>query len=59
LLSRAHSALRFYSGQDVATAVITEATLVEQPEKTELEYRVIAINKSGEGQASDTVMVVL
>jgi hypothetical protein len=25
----------------------------------QLEYRVIAINKSGEGQASNTVMVVL
>ena len=30
--------------QDVATAILTEATLVDQPEKTELEYRVIAIN---------------
>jgi len=27
--------------------------------KKELEYRVIAVNKSGEGQASNTVMVVL
>ena len=40
-------------------AILTEATLVDQPEKTEIEYRVIAINKSGEGQASNTVMVVL
>ena len=38
---------------------VTEATLVDQPEKTELEYRVIALNKSGEGQLSNTVMVVL
>ena len=45
--------------KDVATAILTEATLVDQPEKTELEYRVIAVNKSGEGQASNTVMVVL
>lgn len=44
---------------DVATAIITEATLVDQPEKQELEYRVIAVNKAGEGQASNTVMVVL
>ncbi len=43
----------------VATAILSEITLVDQPEKTELEYRVIAINKSGEGQASNTVMVVL
>ena len=34
-------------------------SVVDQPEKTELEYRVIALNKSGEGQASNTVRVVL
>jgi hypothetical protein len=44
---------------DVATAILTEATLVDQPEKTQLEYRVIAVNKAGEGQASNTIMVVL
>jgi hypothetical protein len=32
--------------KDVATAIETESTLVDQPQKTELEYRVIAINKS-------------
>ena len=47
------------SWKDIATAILTEATLVDQPEKTQLEYRVIAVNKSGEGQASNTVMVVL
>jgi hypothetical protein len=36
-----------------------EATLVGQPKGAELEYRVIAINKSGEGEASNTAMVVL
>jgi hypothetical protein len=41
--------------QDAATAIETESTLVEQPLKTQLEYRVIAINKSGEGQPSSTV----
>ncbi len=47
------------SWQDVATAILSEITLVDQPEKTQLEYRVIAVNKAGEGQASNTVMVVL
>jgi len=39
--------------------LIKIATLVEQPEKTQLEYRVIAVNKAGEGLPSNTVMVVL
>lgn len=45
--------------EDVATAVITEATLVEQPRTLELEYRIIAINTAGEGEPSNTAMVVL
>ncbi len=45
--------------QEVATAVISEATLVEQPTGKELEYRIIAVNKSGDGEPSNTVMVVL
>jgi len=47
------------SWQDVATAIVTEVTLVEQPQKQELEYRVIAVNKAGEGSPSNTAMVVL
>ena len=53
----------------MATAILTDlsacghaqagATLVDQPEKIKLEYRVIAVNKAGEGQPSNTVMVVL
>ena len=45
--------------EDIATAILSEITLVDQPEKTELEYRVIAVNKSGEGHPSNTVEVVL
>jgi len=47
------------SWSDVATAIISEATVVEQPQKQELEYRVIAVNKAGEGSPSNTAMVVL
>jgi len=45
--------------QDVATAIETESTLVDQPRGKGLEYRVIAINKSGEGSPSNTVMAAL
>ena len=44
---------------EAATAVITEATLVEQPRGSELEYRIIAVNKAGDGEESNTVMAVL
>jgi hypothetical protein len=43
----------------MATAVITEATLVEQPRGKEFEYRIIAVNKADEGEPSNTVMAVL
>lgn len=45
--------------EEVATAVISEATLVEQPRSKELEYRIVAVNKAGDGEPSNTVMVVL
>jgi len=45
--------------EEVATAVISEATLVEQPKGKELEYRIIAVNKAGDGEPSNTAMVVL
>ncbi len=44
---------------EVATAVISEATLVEQPTGKELEYRIIAVNKAGDGEPGNTVMAVL
>jgi hypothetical protein len=45
--------------QDVATAIVSELTLVDQPRGVEQEYRVVAINRAGEGEASNAVMVVL
>lgn len=44
---------------EVATAVVSEATLVDQPKGKELEYRIIAVNKAGDGEPLNTVMVVL
>ncbi len=45
--------------EEVATAVISEATLVDQPRGKELEYRIIAVNKTGDGSPSNTAIVVL
>jgi len=33
--------------------------LADQPKKNQLEYRVIAINKAGDGPPSNTALVVL
>jgi hypothetical protein len=44
---------------DVGTAVVTEAVFADQPRGKEFEYRVIAVNKAGDGEASNTVLVVL
>ncbi len=44
---------------DIATAILSEITLVDQPEKTELEYRVISLNKAGQGEPSNCIVVLL
>jgi hypothetical protein len=46
-------------GVKVATAVISETTLVEQPRGKELEYRIVAVNKSGDGEPSNIIMMVV
>jgi len=43
----------------VATAMKTEIRLSDQPRGKELEFRVLATNKAGEGMPSNTVMAVL
>jgi hypothetical protein len=49
------------SGQwsDIATSLSTKAELIDQPRLTDMEYRVIAINKAGQSPPSNTVTVVL
>jgi hypothetical protein len=44
---------------DVGTAVVTEAKLTDQPLLVDIRYRVVAVNKAGEGPASNTVKLVL
>ena len=43
----------------VEVSVPSEITLSEQPRGKALEYRIIAVNRSGEGMPSNTVVVVL
>jgi hypothetical protein len=44
---------------DVGLAVESEITLTNQTRGKEFEYRVMAVNKAGEGEPSNTVMAVL
>jgi hypothetical protein len=44
---------------DAGMAVESEITLTNQERGKEWEYRVLAVNKAGEGQPSNTVMAVL
>ena len=47
------------SWQDVGMSVETEMVMGNQERGTELEYRVIAVNKAGEGESSNVVSAVL
>lgn len=44
---------------DVGMAVESEITLSSQDRGKEFEYRVLAVNKAGDGELSNTVMAVL
>ena len=44
---------------DIAPALKPEPKLEDQARGKELEYRVLAVNKAGEGEPSNTVMAVL
>ena len=47
------------SWTDIGLAMESETTLTNQERGKEWEYRVIAVNKAGEGPPSNTVMAVL
>jgi hypothetical protein len=47
------------SWADVGTAIESELTLTGQERGVEWEYRVVAVNKAGEGEPSNTVAAVL
>jgi hypothetical protein len=47
------------SWEEVGSSVDTKEMLSNQPRGVEMDYRVIAVNKAGEGQPSATVTVVL
>ena len=44
---------------DIGLAIESETTLANQERNKEWEYRVVAVNKTGEGMPSNTVMAVL
>jgi len=44
---------------DAGMAIESEITLSDQERGKEWEYRIIAVNKAGEGEPSNTVMAVL
>ena len=45
--------------KECGSSVVSEITLVDQPRNVELEYAVVAINKAGQGEISNAVMITL
>lgn len=54
-----HRAVGTEAWQDVGTAIESEMTLVGQERGIPLGFRVVALNKLGKGQSSNTVAVTL
>lgn len=44
---------------DAGTAIPSEYTLIDQPKGIEIEYRIIAVNRTGDSSPSNSVRVVL
>jgi len=44
---------------DVGTAVETQIELIDQPRGKEFEYRIITVNKAGDAEPSNTVVVLV
>jgi hypothetical protein len=45
--------------KEAGSSIISEATLVEQPRGVELEYAVVGVNKAGESEPSNSIMITL
>jgi hypothetical protein len=48
-----------YKLGEVSAVIIGETMLGKRSRSKELEYRIVAVNKAGDGEPSNTVMVVL
>jgi hypothetical protein len=45
--------------EEFATVVISAVTSIEQPRGKELKYRFVTVNKAGDAELSNIIMIVL
>jgi len=59
ILRRVQSATGFTTWQDASITIATHVSLSNQPQRTQLEYRVVAMNAAGTSVPSNSVAVLL